>query len=149
MTSTNRAWFELLEGDWAGNGEILPNPWGGSAGPTRARWQFRRDATGLFLLSDYTETRHDGTRFAAHCVFAIEPGNEDVLMWAYDSYGYPPTVPARGRWADQTLALIKETPRGSGRTSLTVRNRELGCVIDSRPSGAAAFEPVMRCLLVR
>lgn len=143
-----RATLSVLEGEWEGHGEIHPNPWGG-IGPTRTKWTFAWDYSRVHLLCDCLERRHDGSQFAAHGVLGIDPGSHAPLWWLFDTYGYPPLAPAQGQWAGDTLVLIKETPRGTGRTAFAVRESALHVSIDSRAAEEAEFTRVMSGVFAR
>ncbi|MEX1827627.1 hypothetical protein [Luteibacter sp. CQ10] len=142
MTNPDRSTFDVLVGRWEGNAIVHPNPWGG-AGPARTSWHFRWDAASLFLLCDCRQIRADGSIFSAHGVLGVDPEQGDALWWWFDSYGFPPLDPARGRWDGNTLLLAKSTVRGTGRTSFHASGDVLECTIDARPVGQTDFAAVM------
>ena len=145
-----------LEGAWEGDEEIFASPWS-PAGPARGRWTFRRDPSGLHLIHDFAEARASGERFDGHGVLCVDPSGTDpaaidqaidpaagpILWFWFDSFGFPPVAPARGRWDGPTLTLEKVTPRGLGRTRFTLEPGRLLQTVEARPAGAAAFAPVM------
>jgi len=132
-----------LEGRWEGEEEVFPNPWG-PHGPARGRWDFRLDRARLALIHDFTEERAGGYRFDAHGVLAVDPAAEEIVWFWFDSYGYPPLAPSRGGWEGDRLVLVKQTPRGAGRSVFTVAADHFVHEIASRPNGQADFAPVMR-----
>ena len=140
--SSARARFAALEGQWTGSETIHPSPWG-PGGPAVGKWEIRRDGSGLHLLLDYAEQRVDGASFDAHSVLAIDPETGDWLLFLFDSFGYPPLQPARGRWEENRLVLEKRTPRGVGRTIFEIGPDEFRYGVASRAHEAAIFTPVM------
>lgn len=152
--SAEKRGLDALLGAWQGVGEVLPNPWGPD-GSSTARWQFFRDPSGLYLLHDFAEERQGGGRFTAHGVFAVVPQSHELLWFAFDSVGFPPLEPARGRWLDdgkgRALVFCKETPRGTGRTTLKFAASTDGFdfFVESRLAGEEAFNPVMRAVFRR
>jgi hypothetical protein len=81
-------------------------------------WRFTRGIAGLSFLHDHQETRSDGSRFQLHGVFTVDPSAEDILWFAFDSYGYPfpPLAPSRSAWQANRRVLTKTAPRGVGRS---------------------------------
>jgi hypothetical protein len=146
MTTTDssvaRAQFASLEGQWMGLETIHPSPWSGG-GSAEGKWQIRCDGSGLHLILDYLEQRADGTAFNAHSVIAIDPETGDWLLFIFDSFGFPPLQPARGRWYGDRLVLEKATPRGVGRTIFEIGPDEFRYAVASRSHDATAFTPVM------
>lgn len=127
----DRSWFDNFVGEWTGAETLHPSPWtaGGSA---EGKWSIRRDGAGLHLVFDYAEQRADGGRFDAHGVLARDPENGDVLLFIFDSFGFPPLSPARGRWEGSRLVLDKATPRGVGRTVFMLEADGFGYAVSSR-----------------
>ena len=140
--SSARAQFAALEGEWFGAETIHPSPWG-PGGPAEGKWQIRRDGSGLHLVLDYAERRADGTSFDAHSVFAIDPETGDWLLFLFDSFGFPPLQPARGRWEANRLVLEKTTPRGVGQTVFEVEADQFRYSVASRTHEATSFTTVM------
>jgi len=132
-----------LEGRWEGTGEVLPNPWGPS-GPTQGEWQFRRDLAGYNLIHDYQERRSGGHVFQGHGVMTVDPATEETLWFWFDSVGYPPLAPSRGKWSGQELQLRKATPRGVGVSTFTVKDDVLTYVVQAQVKGENELSLVMR-----
>jgi len=129
-------------GEWAGDEEIFPNPWG-PGGPATGRWKMRLDSSGMNLIQDFSEERAGGYRFEAHGVLTVDPGaGEHVWFW-FDSYGFPPLTPSRGRWAGPVLTLEKTTPRGIGRSVFTLNRDSFDHRIENKLAGSDEFTPVM------
>lgn len=119
-------------GHWKGTGEVLPNPWGYS-GTTRGEWQFCLAVGQRHLLADYREERHDGSAFEGHGVMMPDQESREILWFWFDSYGYPAIPAARGTYGESGFIFAKITPRGHGRTALSVAD---GCLRHE-----AAFKP--------
>jgi len=150
MTSIAEARDRLrcLVGTWTGAGRVHPNPFGPD-GPTSGRWQFKMDADGLHLIGDYAEERAGGHRFNGHGVLAIDPESLDAIWFWFDTYGFPPLMPARGGWDGDRLVLEKTTPRGVGRTIFSVSGQTLHHEVAARMAGEEAFRAVASMELVR
>jgi len=127
-------------GTWRGAGEIAPNPWGG-AGPCRGAWRFQIDPADRNLTHDYEETRADGSTFAGHGVWCAD--GDDLLHFWFDSFGFPPLQPARGRWEGDRLVMVKISPRGQGRSTWTCDGKDLSYSVEFAPAGEGPFTPVM------
>ena len=72
--------LHILAGDWEGDEEIAPSPWG-PGGPAKGRSNIRVAVDGFFLVQDYVEVKDPAT---------------DVVMvvaerWAADA-GWKPTA---------------------------------------------------------
>lgn len=137
-----------LEGDWTGEGEVYPNPWGPS-GPTQCAWKFRMAHSGFHMIHDYREVRDGSFRFEAHGVISVDPSTESIVWFLFDDYGFPPVDPARGGWKDGCLELVKSTPRGVGRTQLELSEQGLVYTVDFTPPGADEPMVVARSTLRR
>lgn len=103
-----------LIGSWEGEEQLQPSPWG-PGGTATGRGVYRSVTDGMAIVQDYEEEKDGAIVFSGHGVFTIDPANGDVLWWWFDSMGFPPDGPARGRWDGDTLILNKSTPRGDGR----------------------------------
>lgn len=125
-------------GHWAGEAEILPNPWA-PAGSTRGEWHFRLDAAGCNLIHDYRDEGADGYWFEGHGVLTVDPQSGDTLWFWFDRYGFPPMTPSRGTWEGTVLTLEKTTPRGVGRSVFTLAGDKLGYEVSSRGHDEADF----------
>lgn len=103
-----------MVGEWSGDEQLEPSPWG-PGGTARGHGIYRMVTDGMALVQDYEEVKDGATAFRGHGIFAIDPQNGDVLWWWFDSMGFPPDGPARGRWHGDTLTLEKSSPRGDSR----------------------------------
>ena len=103
-----------LAGRWAGDEVLAPSPWG-PGGPAHGATTLRVDLDGMALVQEYEETKDGQPVFHGHGVFVIDPHGSDVLWWWFDSMGFPPDGPARGRWDGDVLLFEKSTPMGDSR----------------------------------
>jgi hypothetical protein len=101
-------------GNWEGSEALQPSPWG-PGGNATGRGVYRVVTDGMALTQDYEEEKDGAIVFRGHGVFTIDPESGDVLWWWFDSMGFPPETPARGRWDGDTLTFLKTSPRGDGR----------------------------------
>lgn len=103
-----------MAGEWRGEEKLEPSPWG-PGGMAHGHGVYRMVTDGMALVQDYEEEKNGATVFRGHGVFAIDPHSGETLWWWFDSMGFPPDGPARGRWTADTLTLTKSSPRGDSR----------------------------------
>lgn len=104
----------VFAGSWEGREDLQPSPWG-PGGNATGRGVYRVVTDGMALTQDYEEEKDGAIVFRGHGVFTVDPESGDVLWWWFDSMGFPPDTPARGRWDGDTLTFLKTTPRGDAR----------------------------------
>ena len=129
-------------GKWSGEEQLSESPWG-SGGPARGRCEIRQDLDGMAFVQDYTEEKDGKIVFRGHGVFTIDPGNGDVLWWWFDSMGFPPDPPARGRWNGELLLFEKKTPRGEARYEFRFGGDHYDFRIENRFPGQQDFAVFM------
>lgn len=130
-------------GAWSGEETLMPSPWG-PGGAATGRSTLAMAVDGLVLLHDYVEEIEGQVRFRAHGVFAVDPSTQEVLWWWFDSMGFPPDPPARGRWeSDAVLRLGKATPRGEARYEFRLGQDAYDLRIQTRLPGQAEFATFM------
>ncbi|MGN6188236.1 MAG: DUF1579 family protein [Conexibacter sp.] len=137
-----------LAGDWHGSERLAASPWA-AAGEATARLSFRTTAGGFALAQDYVEERDGAVAVSGHGVFAVDLDGETVLWWWFDSFGYPPAAPASGRWEGESLALVKQTPRGTTRTTFALAAAGLTQRIETRLPDADDFALLVDGLYTR
>jgi hypothetical protein len=106
----------FLCGEFVGIDEVSASAWsrgGSAAAEASADWGLG----GNLLVQRHIERRDDGERFEALNVFMVDRGTGDVLLYSYDSAGFEPHPPARGRSGDSELVVVRRTPRGESRTT--------------------------------
>jgi hypothetical protein len=121
-----------------------PSPWPklSAERPNDRRVAFRAGYRGSELHPDYQETRPDGSRFDLHGVFTVDPAAEEILWFAFDSYGYPPLAPSRGAWEANRLVFTKTTPRGVGRSVFDLDGDRLIHTASAKLDGQDIFQRV-------
>jgi hypothetical protein len=105
-------------GTYAGPEQVEPSVW-------TTGHQAEGAVTGEFALAGAIVVqrqvqRHEGaTTFEAVNVFQLDPATGETLLYSFDSVGYPPDPPARGRWEGRRLVLERVTARGAARVIYT------------------------------
>jgi hypothetical protein len=84
-------------GEWEGTESVEPSAWG-KGGPATGRTDFRGDLDGFALIQDYVQLKESVITFRGHGVFTVDPQTQEVLWYWFDSVGFPPDLPARGRF---------------------------------------------------
>jgi len=131
-----------LAGDWHGAEALAASPWA-PAGEAAARLSFAVVAGGFALAQDYVEERDGAVAVSGHGVFAVALDGETVLWWWFDSFGYPPAEPSSGRWEGERLVLVKQTPRGTNRTTFALAGDTLTQRIEVRFPEVEEFAPLV------
>jgi hypothetical protein len=136
-----------LAGTFTGVDRIQASEWS-EAESVRAEAEATWALAGGLLVQRWRDDREAGT-FELLNVFMEDPASGEVLLYAFDSLGYPPDPPARGVWTDGSLVLLRTTERGESRTEFTpfedgFRWRKL-----FRPAIDAEWTPVVDGDLVR
>lgn len=137
-----------LVGEWSGDEQLSPSPWG-PGGAAIGRFQFRTGVDGMVLLQDYEEAKEGQVVFRGHGVFIVDPLTHDIVWWWFDSLGFAPDPPARGRWDDDTLRMEKHTPRGAARYTFALDADALSFRIENRFAGQDDYVEFMRGQYVR
>jgi len=132
-----------LAGKWSGDEEPFPSPWG-EGGRAYGRCELHQDVDGMALLQDYAEEKDGQVVFRGHGVFIIDPATGDVLWWWFDSMGFPPDPPARGRWDGDRLLFEKNTPRGDSRYEFHLGDDHYLFRIENRFPGQKDFAVFMQ-----
>ena len=104
--------FKRFVGKWTGDEQLSESPWG-PGGPAIGRVDMREACDGMAFVQDYVEEKDGKPSFRGHGVFMIDPENGDTLWWWFDSMGFPPDPPARGRWNGDCLLYTSPSPRDS------------------------------------
>jgi hypothetical protein len=131
-----------LVGTWHGDETLSPSPWG-PGGPALGRGVYRLVNDGMAVTQEYEEEKDGKIVFRGHGVFTVDPASGDVLWWWFDSMGFPPEGPARGRWDGDTLTLRKSMAQGDARYVYRLEGDRYGFSIENKFAGQADF-----CLLM-
>ncbi|HEV7491727.1 MAG TPA: DUF1579 family protein [Rhodanobacteraceae bacterium] len=130
-------------GSWSGDEELSDSPWG-PGGAAIGRCEMREAVDGMALVQDYTEEKGGQAVFRGHGVFTIDPANGDVLWWWFDSMGFPPDPPARGRWNGDRLLFEKKMARGEARYEFVFGGDHYDFRIENRFPGQSEFVVFMK-----
>jgi len=148
MISAHHMRLDDFVGGWAGDVEIFPSPWS-PGGTGQGVWHFRWDAGSVNLVHTYREVRSDGSVFEGNGVLAVDREQDRLLWFWFDTLGFPPTHPSVGTWSSDALTLVKETPRGTGRSIFRIAGDTLHYSAHVCPNGADEFTAVVSGLYRR
>lgn len=130
-------------GRWTGAEVLAPSPWG-PGGAAHGTTILRVELDGMALVQEYVERKDGATVFQGHGIFMIDPQGSDVLWWWFDSMGFPPDGPSRGRWDGDVLLLEKATPMGEGRYRYEFLGDRYTFSMANRFPGQSEFTEMMR-----
>lgn len=114
---TALASLAFLLGQHSGEEQVHETQWtaAGTATASTVAWI---SAGGHAIVQEYTQTSAAGVvSFAMLSVFMTDPQTDEILLYGFDSAGYPPE-PARGRYVNDTVVLSRTTPRGESRVTI-------------------------------
>jgi hypothetical protein len=106
----------FLTGRFAGRDRVHETVWA-PGGDASARAEGSPGADGRVLVRRHTDERDGQVTFEALDVLMVDPVSGALLLYGFDSVGYPPDPPARGDWHGEVLVLERRTARGSSRTT--------------------------------
>ncbi len=135
-------------GEWEGTELVEASAWG-KGGPATGRTSFRADLDGFALIQDYVQLKDSLVTFRGHGVFTVDPETQEVLWYWFDSMGFPPEQPARGRFDGNVLTLLRVTARGSARYVHDIGPQEYRFSIENKLAGDADFKLFMRASYTR
>jgi hypothetical protein len=138
---------KLLLGRFTGLDELHASPWA-DAQTARVEMSSTAELDGTLIVMRVTESRADGS-FEAVNIFMTDRDSGDVLLYGFDSLGYPPDPPARGRFDADRLTLHRSTARGDSRTSFASTATGLRWSKEFRPTADAPWLPVVTGTLRR
>ncbi len=135
-------------GEWEGTENVEPSAWG-KGGPATGRTSFRADLDGFAVIQDYVQLKDSLVTFRGHGVFTVDPETQDILWYWFDSLGFPPEQPARGRFEGDVLTLLRVTTRGSARYVHQISPNDYRYSIENKLAGDADFKWFMRASYTR
>ena len=135
-------------GEWEGVESVEPSAWG-KGGPATGRTSFRGDLDGFAVIQDYVQLKDSLVTFRGHGVFTVDPQTDEVLWYWFDSMGFPPDLPARGRFEGDVLTLLRVTPRGSARYVHQISANEYRFSIENKFPGDEDFKLFMHASYAR
>jgi hypothetical protein len=133
--------FRALAGTFAGTDEIHASIWS-PGGTARADIRGEWEVGGAVLVQRWQDTRPEDV-FELINVFMEDPATGEVLLYAYDSLGYPPDPPARGSWDGDHLVLWRSTERGESRVEFSPTPDGFRWSKRYRRSRTDAWQPVI------
>jgi hypothetical protein len=142
MTAPPLATLEFLVGELSGPEEVATTPWA-AGGPATGRVRGERGLDGGVLLQHQVQERDGAVVFRTLNVFTTDPATGEVLLYAFDSVGYPPEPAARGTWQGDELVLDRTTERGSARTTFAPTADGYRWSKSFRPPGTDVWSPVV------
>lgn len=143
-----RALLARFHGTWRGEETLAPSPWA-EAGTATGHVTFAPDLGDILLVQHYQQERRGQPGLSLRGFFTVDPGQGDVLYYAFDPFGFPPLEPARGGWEDETLAVGKSTPRGEARHRFAWQGDRYRYTIENRLPGQETFTPFLTATYVR
>ena len=129
-------------GRWSGTEHMAPTQWG-PGGTATGRTLCRRALDGLALIQEYEQEKDGQIVFRGHGVMLVEADTQNVLWWWFDSFGFPPGDPARGRWDGDVLLFEKATPMGDARYRYEFAGDRYRFTIENRFPGQADYAEFM------
>lgn len=108
---------DLLLGHFAGIDQLHASPWS-SAETAAVHIDSTAELGGAVVLMRVTEVRATGSFHAINIVMTDRDTGE-VLLYGFDSLGYRPEPPARGRPEHGELVLERCTERGHSRITFS------------------------------
>ena len=139
--------LQALAGRFAGTDEIHASAWG--PGETaRVAMSAEWEIGGRVLVQRWQDSRADDV-FELMNVFMADPANGEVLLYVFDTLGYPPDPPARGSWDGDRLQLQRKTERGESQIEFTPTRTGFRWSKRYRPSGSAPWQVIIDGELAR
>lgn len=135
------ALHDLLLGHFTGVDELHASPWSAAQTAT-VEMRCTAELGGELIVMRVTEARTAGV-FEAVNVFMIDRDSGEVLLYGFDTLGYPPDPPSRGRLDHAELTLHRSTARGDSCTTFASAPTGLHWSKDFRPSPGAPWQRVV------
>lgn len=139
--------FDALVGTFAGTDKIHASVWGpAEMAPVDidAAWEIG----GGVLVQRWRDTRA-ADDFELVNIFMEDPATGEVLLYVFDTFGYPPDPPARGSWNGDRLLLERTTERGQGQSEFTPTQLGFRWSKRYRPSHSGSWQAVIDGELAR
>lgn len=130
-------------GEWEGHEELSPSPWS-AGGPAFGRMSFRSDLDGFAVIQEYIEQVESKIVFRGHGVLTVDTQSKEILWYWFDSYGFPPESPARGRFEGDVLTLDRVTARGASRHTYKITPSSCELSIENKFPNDSDFKLFMK-----
>ena len=138
---------DLLLGHFVGLDELHASAWAGQE-TAAVESAATSELGGAVIVMRMSERRSAGT-FEALNVFMADRDSDEVLLYGFDSFGYRPEPPARGRFVGDELELTRASVRGESRTSFAATADGFTWAKQFRPSADQPWQPVVTGALRR
>ncbi|MCB9562547.1 MAG: DUF1579 family protein [Kofleriaceae bacterium] len=131
-----------LAGTWRGDETLFPSPWSPEERTATGAFTARMGCDGLWLLSDYEESRDGAVFFRGHGVYGWDAARARYTMYWVDSMGGHPAE-TLGDWQDDVLTFSNQGAHGHGRYvyELDGADRYVFRILSSRDG--EAWSPMM------
>lgn len=127
--------LEALTGRWEGEEVLHPSPWAPERRSAVGKFHMRMGVDGMFLISDYEESRDGEVMFRGHGVYGWDARAERYTMHWFDSMGMSPNQ-TLGVWEGDTLTFAAQGEHGHARYVYTVMGPDrMGFRIESSRDG--------------
>jgi hypothetical protein len=142
-TGPQHARLLAFVGEWEGSEELTPSAWG-PGGAAFGRMSFRADLDGFVVIQNYIEQKDSHIIFRGHGVFTVDPQTNDILWYWFDSLGFPPDEPARGRFEGDVLTMNRVSVRGAARYTYRITANSCEFSIENKFPGDVDFSLFMK-----
>ena len=136
-----------LAGKFVGTDEIHASVWAPSE-TARVDIDAEWEIGGAVLVQRWQDTRATDF-FELVNVFMEDPATGEVLLYAFDTAGYPPDPPARGSWDSGRLVLRRTSVHGQSLVEFTPTPDGFRWSKQYRTSDTDSWHPVLDGELVR
>jgi hypothetical protein len=100
-----------FSGNWVGDEKLNPSPWG-PGGTRTGRLTGRLDIEGFFVIQDYIQENEGRACYHGHGIFSWDETQKCYAWYWFDSMGFVPPAPSRGKWEGDTL-MFEHEPGGA------------------------------------
>ena len=110
-----RDFTQAVTGAFRGVDDIRPSVWADAeVAPVTVVGETHLE--GALVVQRWEERRADST-FEVVNVFMADAASDEILLYSFDTAGFPADPPARGRWSGGCVDLLRKTPRGESCTT--------------------------------
>ncbi len=119
--SAAHAKLHQLAGSWTGDETLHPSAFSPEARSAHGVFHMRMAVDGMFLVSDYEESRDGEVVFRGHGVYGYDAKRERYTMFWFDSMGISPSE-VLGTWDGDTLTFEASSEHGKARYIYQVKD---------------------------
>ena len=140
--------LHVFAGEWKADETMHPSPMG-PGGKTRGTMKARVAIDGFFVITDYVQEKEGVASYRGHGVYGFDPFTNECTWYWVDSMGMP-SIPARGKWAGDTLTFESSHPGGKGRYVYRFEGRDTHhFTIENSFDGGATWSTFMEATYER